>query len=160
MPSVSLSKFSLVDVPSQARAMSPGASMLNRNRRDQDQGQSTDNTIDKERCFGSALAITAKIANAIAIRHAAQYGRHNIYWHLDTNSGCGYNNEADVDGSPVVFHKIADRYLPDMRREAFFCDLKQEYLRDLSHRLELGGWAPTSRLLPGDNEKAVEVFRE
>jgi hypothetical protein len=115
-----------------------------------EQGQSFEATIDKERCLGSALAIGMSIATA------KFSGRGFCYWHFDANAGSGWNRQAGVDGSPVVFHRIADAYLTGLKRQAFFCDLNAAALDELSKRL--GRWP--AYLFGGDNEEAIEVFAE
>lgn len=114
------------------------------------QGQSVA-TLDKERCIAAALSIGMKIANR------AYTGKGFKYWHLDGNSGSGWNDDIDVPGSPMVFHKVADEYLTGMHREAFFCDMDMKRLSQLKNRL-MGHI--TSYCLPGDNEEALQVFAE
>lgn len=117
------------------------------------QGQSIEITIDKERCLGSALTMTMKIANA-------KFGGQGFpYWHFDANAGCGHNDIVDVPGSPIVFHAAADACLAGMERRAFFCDKNVAALKELDSRLSQQ-WKSSSYLLPGDNEEALEVFAE
>jgi hypothetical protein len=108
-------------------------------------------TIDKERCLASALSIGAKIASK-------KFANRFPYWHFDANAGCGWNDVVDVPGSPVVFHQVADLCLGNMRRNAFFCDIDKQAVCALDARLQDGGWASTSYLIPGDNEEALQVF--
>jgi hypothetical protein len=114
------------------------------------QGQSVA-TLDKERCIASALSIGMKIANR------AYSGRGYRYWHLDCNSGSGWNDDVDVPGSPLVFHRAADEYLTGMKREAFFCDIDFDRLKILKNRISN---QCSSYCLPGDNEEAIQVFAE
>lgn len=113
------------------------------------QGQSTV-TIDKERCLGSALTIGMKIADG------KFGGRGFSYWHFDANAGSGWNDRVGVEGSPIVFHRVADQYLKGLKREPFFCDINVAALQKLSIRL--GNWP--GYLFPGDNEDALYVFAE
>jgi hypothetical protein len=114
------------------------------------QGQSVDATIDKQRCLGSALTIGMKIASKFTGRFT--------YWHFDANAGSGHNDMANVPGSPIVFHTIADACLNGMRRQAFFCDCNSEALKHLGSRL--GGWAMSSKLMWGDNEDHLATFAQ
>lgn len=115
------------------------------------QGQSIV-TIDKERCLASALTIGMKIADA-------KLGQWNYpYWHFDANAGSGWNEEVGVDGSPVVFHLIADALLRGLKRRAFFCDHNGNAMNRLYVRL--AKWSDTSCCFPSDNEKALAVFAE
>jgi hypothetical protein len=119
-----------------------------------DQGQSIA-TIDKERCLASAFEIGTKIANA------KFRGRGFCYWHCDTNAGSGWNDEVCVPGSPIVFHTVANKFLTEMKREAFFCDRNVRALQELSLRLnEQPAWTAHSAIFPGDNEEMLEVFAE
>lgn len=122
-----------------------------RKRRSNGQGQSIA-TIDKERCLASALSIGMKISNA------AFGGRGFKYWHLDANAGSGWNEAVNVEGSPVVFHRMADAYLTKMDREAFFCDIDVEAINGLLVRL--GDWNRSSYIFQRDNEQVLEVFAE
>lgn len=116
------------------------------------QGQSRA-TIDKERCIASAFAISMKIVNG-------KFGHSPFtYFHLDTNAGSGFNEDVKVDGSPIVFHRMADLYMPDMRREAFFCDINADAMRSLHSRLS-ENWNRCSYLFQRDNEEVLDVFAE
>lgn len=115
------------------------------------QGQSIA-TIDKERCLASAFAIGMKIANGL------WGGRSFKYWHFDANAGSGWNETVDVPGSPIVFHRIADIYLNNMQREAFFCDINAAAISDVLGRL--GSWNRSSFVFQRDNKDVLEVFAE
>lgn len=118
------------------------------------QGQSLA-TLDKERGIASTLAINMKIAAAVILRNQ----RHNprfTYWHLDTNAGSGWNRTVLVDGSPIVFHKMADLYLQGIRREAWFCDIDRAAIDELLKRL--GPWNSSSFPFQKDNEDVLELF--
>ena len=118
------------------------------------QGQSISATVDKERCLGAALAVGTKIMNG------KFNGKGFAYWHFDANAGCGWNEDAGVEGSPVIFHRIADRYLTGVERRAFFCDINEKVIIQLSRRFEGTPWARCSHILHGDNEEGLEVFAE
>lgn len=47
------------------------------------------------------------------------------YWHIDLNAGCGFNHQADCEGSPLVFLREAVRFQRPFR--AFFCDHEPEF---------------------------------
>jgi hypothetical protein len=116
------------------------------------QGQSRA-TIDKERCIASAFAISMKIVNG-------KFGHSPFtFFHLDTNAGSGFNKDVNVEGSPIVFHRMADLYLPDMKREAFFCDVDEAAMRGLHSRLT-DDWNKRSYLFQRDNEEVVQMFDE
>jgi hypothetical protein len=115
-------------------------------------GQSIEPTIDKQRCLGSALTIGTKIASKFA-------GRRFSYWHFDANAGSGHNDMANVPGSPIVFHTIADAYLNGMPRQAFFCDVNEAALKELQKRLR-PEWMQSSHCMPYDNEESLDVFAE
>lgn len=114
------------------------------------QGQSS-TTIDKERRIASALSIGMKIVDREAWNKFT-------YFHFDANSGCGWNDVVGVDGSPVVFHKMADIFLANMKREAFFCDIDRPAIEKLLNCL--GTWNGSSYLFHKDNEEILEVFAE
>jgi hypothetical protein len=114
------------------------------------QGQSAA-TPDKERKIGSALAISAIIANKKVPRFTFPC--------FDTNSGGGWNDEADCPGSPLVFHTIADQRLQAMRPFLLACDRDEsrivalrKLLQATPHHLE------RTTLFAGDNEDAVREF--
>lgn len=115
------------------------------------QGQSAA-TIDKERRIAACLTVNMTVAS-----HRFG-GRGYRYWHLDANSGCGWNDDVNVPGSPMVFWEVADAYLKDMEPAPFFCDRDKKAMAGLYGRL--GVRAHRSFLLPGDNEEAIEVFAE
>lgn len=118
------------------------------------QGQSSA-TLDKERHLASALSISMRILSG---KFA---GRGYRYWHFDANAGCGWNDEVDVIGSPIVFHRVADQYLIGMDREAFFCDLNSNAIKQLELRLQNESReSQRSFLFPYDNEEVLEVFAE
>jgi hypothetical protein len=109
-------------------------------------------TIDKQRCLASALAISMRVANSKF--------KGFTYFHCDANAGSGWNEQVSVDGSPIVFHKLADQYLPDMRRQAFFCDINEDYIKRLNRRLTENRWCDHSHLFAQDNEEVLPVFAQ
>jgi hypothetical protein len=128
-------------------------------------------TPDKQRGFGSAIALGMKIANG-AFGHFKPPAR---YWCLDTNAGTGWNRKVDpnteevlidVPGSPLVFHMMADRYLPNMMRCPIFCERDGSALAELRQRLidlryeDRSPGGIRSKLFQGDNEVAVQMLAE
>ena len=115
------------------------------------QGQG-DGTVDKVRKLAPMLAMGMVVANA---RFGSKGYR---YFHLDTNSGSGWNDEVDVPGSPLVFHYIADGCLTKMRRVAFFCEKNQQAAAELVSRLTATGYLETSCIFCGDNRGILQIF--
>lgn len=116
------------------------------------QGQSLA-TIDKERCIGSALSLGMQVAASKLAGFP--------FWHFDANSGCGWNNEVDVPGSPLVFWNLAEARMPNMRVRAFFSEIEKPSILQLQERLRFSERAAAcSYLLPGDNAEGIEVFAQ
>jgi hypothetical protein len=116
------------------------------------QGQSPA-TIDKERCIGSALSLGMRVA-------ATKLERFR-FWHFDANSGCGWNTEVDVPGSPLVFWRLAEQRMPNMRVSAFFSEIDVDRMHQLQRRLASNERSSAnSYLLPGDNAEGIEVFAQ
>lgn len=70
-------------------------------------------TDRKEDGFGAALSMSLHFADKPSLTRFP-------YWHLDLNAGCGWNDLADCEGSPLVFVGLASSYQRPIR--AFFCD--------------------------------------
>lgn len=115
------------------------------------QGQSLA-TIDKERRIGAALSIGMRIASR------AFGGKGFRFWHLDANSGSGWNDMVNVPGSPLVFWQVARTCLAGMEPAPFFCDIDLAAMQELRRRL--ADDRDKLILLPGDNQEAIEVFAE
>lgn len=117
------------------------------------QGQSVA-TLDKERRIAACLSVTMKIADA-------RFGARGFsYWHLDANSGSGWNETVNVPGSPLVFWQMARHRLLGLRPAPFFCDHDPAKMKTLHDRFSATADLPGSYLVPGDNEEAIEVFAE
>jgi hypothetical protein len=129
------------------------------------QGQSCA-TIDKQRRISSALVVSMQLAEAAGQKYLmAKKGKNRpdraTYWHFDANAGCGWNDEFDVPGSPLVFHCMADKYLRSLNRDAIFCDIDRDRIKELRERLsEQKSYEYTSMCLNIDNETALGVFRD
>lgn len=129
------------------------------------QGQSCA-TIDKQRRISSALVVSMNLAEKAGKAYLIKPKVRNrpdraTYWHFDANAGCGWNDEFDVPGSPLVFHYMADRCLHSLNRDAVFCDINRGRIKELRERLsEQKIYEYTSTCLNVDNETALGVFRD
>lgn len=56
------------------------------------------------------------------------------YWHIDLNAGCGWNEKADCEGSPLVFLRAAAERGRSVR--TYFCDVDPEKVRSLRGNVE------------------------
>lgn len=90
------------------------------------QGQS-ENTEEKSRGFSSVFTQqVAVVSNSLAMKHCR-------YVHVDLHAGCGWNDEVDVIGSPLLFQSIARSSRMDYRM--FCCEIDKERCRQLGDRL-------------------------
>lgn len=117
------------------------------------QGQGA-GTHRKQELFYHACVLGMRVATAKLSRFP--------FWLFDGNCGSGYNEAVGVDGSPIVVHLAADEAeISPARRQFFFCDHDQQRLHTLQSALgSRPVWQDRSYLIPGDNERAIEVFAE
>lgn len=83
-------------------------------------------TAFKERGFGSAFRVSMSLSNG---KNVARFP----YWHVDLNSGSGWNEQSRCDGSPLVFLQLAKEHRPNYR--AFFCDKDEVAISRLAERV-------------------------
>jgi hypothetical protein len=114
-------------------------------------------TMDKQRCIASAFSVNMKIMNGFVEKNP--WAKKYTFFHFDANAGSGWNDEANVPGSPLVFHAMADEHMPSIKRMAFFCDKNETALNQLQCRLSANpSHVERSYILPGDNEDALVAF--
>lgn len=113
------------------------------------QGQNARYTPRKQSGFAATFAASLSISKGWA---AHRYP----YWHLDLNSGSGWNHVAQCYGSPIVFVREAIR--KERRFNAIFCDHNEEYTDEL--RLHLADIAipdgSVAGIYCGDNGDFLE----
>lgn len=100
------------------------ASLPPRPRTHQGQGQTTE---IKVRGIGAALAVTLKICTNPALAAFP-------YWHIDLNSGSGYNHDAGCFGSPLAFLAAVSN-AGKANYRAFFCDIRRDAVFELKRLL-------------------------
>jgi len=89
----------------------------------QGQGDSTPWKVDG---FATVFHVSLDIGNAEKLRKWA-------FWHLDLNAGCGWNDKAGCEGSPISFLRVASQFKRPIR--AYFCDKRQEACDALAGRI-------------------------
>jgi hypothetical protein len=90
------------------------------------QGQGRTTEI-KVRGIGAAIAVTLKVCTNPALAAFP-------YWHIDLNSGCGYNHDAGCFGSPLAFLAAVSNAGKTNYR-AFFCDIQPAAVSELRRLL-------------------------
>ena len=104
-------------------------------------------TAKKQAGLGGVLRQNIAILKAAGGKPLDRYP----YWHFDLNSGCGWNHQANVPGSPLVaveaFREMGVRYW------AHFVDSKQTYIDQLAARDEFD--PECCYIHPGDNADFV-----
>lgn len=112
------------------------------------QGQS-DYTFFKEHRFAPILAQSLRISKAPQIARFA-------YYHVDLNSGSGYNDQAAVAGSPLNFLSAVVRNdRPNFY--AFFVDKERSYIQTLITRPEVEANSERVYAYPYDNREILPV---
>lgn len=91
------------------------------------QGQS-ENTEEKSRGFSSVFRQQAAVVTA------SPYLKHSTYVHVDLHAGCGWNEEVDVIGSPLLFQEIARQHR--MTYRMFCCEIDRARCKQLGERLK------------------------
>lgn len=118
------------------------------------QGQHREGTPRKQVGFSLLLNRCRRLSNAKKCRELP-------YWHVDLNSGCGYNDKADCDGSPLVF---LDEFIHGTRRfNALFCDNNVERIEQLRAKTYFAverSDGSSLRIQCGDNLRACHDFAE
>ena len=117
-------------------------------------------TLDKERKIGSAESIGMTTVNRLAKKEA--WRRSMPFFHLDLNSGTGWNHIADCPGSPLVFCELAQQKLTHVPLYAWFCDNKPERIEELEHCLINHGHLPQPgvSLWCDDNRFVIRRFAD
>lgn len=108
------------------------------------QGQGT-GTVLKERGFGAAFAVSLGISMTPKVARFP-------YWHIDLNSGSGWNDKSVCEGSPIVFLRESERR---KNTRIFFCDKDEQSIERLAvHPLVMERRA---QCLPWDNREVLPV---
>lgn len=81
----------------------------------QGQGRTTEMKVHG---MSAAMAVTLKVCTNPALAAFP-------YWHIDLNSGCGFNHDARCFGSPLAFLAAVSNARKANYR-AFFCDIQQD----------------------------------
>jgi hypothetical protein len=113
------------------------------------QGQGSGTHV-KERGFGSAFSVSISLSSGV---NAASYN----YWHVDLNAGSGWNEQAQCDGSPIVFLNLAEQRRP--KYQAFFCDHNPNAAETLCRRIGGRGYVfqcDNSEILPIVSQRISE----
>jgi len=115
------------------------------------QGQS-DHTWFKQYRFSPVLAQSLRISKAQSVANYA-------FYHIDLNSGGGFNEEVQVEGSPLNFLSAVDR-CQRHNFYVFFVDENPMAIRTLTKRLEHRADISRINIFESDNSEILPIVSE
>lgn len=76
------------------------------------------------------------------------------YFHFDLNAGCGYNEVAKCDGSPIMFRQLANE-IEFLNAFSFCCEIDRQSASKLA---ELTRYDHRTFVVAGSNQRFVEMI--